>query len=339
MDNVIFAIALIGVLLLSGFAFLAISIRTITSGDSSSRLEDFVAFQERTQGSDRAMVQIQQNFSRMFLDRTVFAGIKKLITFLGRFTPEENIRLTDKKLALIGNPRNIRSREFFAIRILFLVLGFVIALLLNYQNLEQLVDLFSSLRTGMAYSSLFNFRNPVMLMIYIGVVIILLFFLLPVAWLNREVRNVKKEFERSFPDALDLLSVCSEAGLGFDQAMQRVGDYMQNFVGSEFRRLVSEMEVGVSRADALRNMSERLDISEFSSFATIIIQSETLGMKISEVLHSQAEQYRILRLFKAKEIAYRLPAKMIVPMALLILPSLLIVILGPLIPSLIGLFS
>ncbi len=138
---------------------------------------------------------------------------------------------------------------------------------------------------------------------------------------------------------MDLLSVCSEAGLGFDQALQRVGDYMKNFVGSEFRRLVSEMEVGVSRADALRKMSERLDISEFSSFATIIIQSETLGMKISEVLHSQAEQYRILRLFKAKEIAYRLPAKMIVPMALLILPSLLIVILGPLIPSLIGLFS
>jgi tight adherence protein C len=275
----------------------------------------------------------------MFLDRTVFAGIKKLIAFLGRFTPEENVRLTDKKLALIGNPRNIRSREFFAIRILFLVLGFVIALILNYTNLEQLIDLFSSLRTGMAYSSLLNLRNPVMLMIYFGVINILLFFLLPVAWLNREVRKVKQEFERGFPDALDLLSVCAEAGLGFDQAMQRVGDYMQNFVGSEFRRVVSEMEVGVSRADALRNISERLDISEFSSFTTIIIQSETLGMKISDVLHSQAEQYRILRLFKAKEIAYRLPARMIVPMALLILPSLLVVILAPLIPSLIELFS
>jgi tight adherence protein C len=107
----------------------------------------------------------------------------------------------------------------------------------------------------------------------------------------------------------------------------------------EFKRVVQEIEFGVSRADALRSLAERLQVSELSSFVAVIVQSESLGMPISDVLHGQAEQMRIVRQFKAKEVASRLPAKMMFPLAFLILPALIAVILSPTVPSLLGLFG
>ena len=130
-----------------------------------------------------------------------------------------------------------------------------------------------------------------------------------------------------------MLSVCASAGLGFDQSLQKVSDSWKTPLGFEFRRVVQEMEVGLSRSEALRNMSHRLEIKELSSFVAVIVQAEQLGMQIADVLHSQAEQMRLLRQFRAKEIANKLPAKMMVPLALCILPALIAVILGPMLPA------
>jgi tight adherence protein C len=326
-------------LLLAGILLIFIAYRTGKTTDTTERLHEFVSYQSRTTSSTKQAAPIQQqHFSELFLDRTLMAGFKKLFAYLGRFAPKQTIAETDRKLSIIRNPGNLRAREFFAVRLIFLILGIVLAFLINLRNFGQLGSIFSRGQAGIGSTVQTNpqFAN---LMLLAGVLLIILFFLLPSVWLNAEVNKVKQKIEREFPDALDLLSVCADAGLGFDQAMQRVGEQMQNAIGAEFRRVSSEMEVGVSRADALRNMSQRLDVSELSSFVTIIIQSETLGMRIAEVLHSQAEQFRIIRHFKAKEIAYRLPAKMIIPLALLILPALLIVILGPLIPRILTLLS
>lgn len=319
-------------LVIAGFALLFIAYRTSKTTETTSRINDFVTYQSRTSSFTREKLEVQPHFREFFFQRTIVAGIKRILAYLGRFTPSQSIAETDRKLALIQNPRNIRAREFFAIRLLSIILGIGLAVLVNYQNL----GLFKQADLETAVSG--NPQNT-NLVILAGFLLILSSFLLPDVWLNAQVRKVKREIERQFPDALDLLSVCADAGLGFDQAMQRVGEYMDNTIAAEFRRVSSEMEVGVSRADALRNMSHRLDVSEVSSFVTIIIQSETLGMRIAEVLHSQAGQFRIIRQLKAKEIANRLPAKMIIPLALLILPALLIVLLGPLIPRLFGLFS
>jgi tight adherence protein C len=326
-------------LLLAGVLLIFIAYRTGKTTDTTDRLHEFVSYQSHTKTISKQSAPIQQqHFSELFLDRTVVAGFKKLFSYLGRFAPKQTIAETDRKLSIIRNPGNLRAREFFAVRLIFLILGIVLAFLINLRNFGQLGNLFSRSQAGIGSVGQANpqYAN---LMLLAGVLLIILFFLLPSVWLNAEVNKVKQKIEREFPDALDLLSVCADAGLGFDQAMQRVGEQMQNAIGAEFRRVSSEMEVGVSRADALRNMSQRLDVSELSSFVTIIIQSETLGMRIADVLHSQAEQFRIIRHFKAKEIAYKLPAKMIIPLALLILPALLIVILGPLIPRILTLLS
>jgi tight adherence protein C len=127
--------------------------------------------------------------------------------------------------------------------------------------------------------------------------------------------------------------------LGFDQSLQRVSEYWHTPVGVEFGRVVAEMEMGVSRRTALRNMADRIGLSELSSFVAVIIQSDQLGMSIADALHAQAQQMRIERRFRAQEAARKVPLKMLFPMMLLIFPAMLAVVCGPSIPILSGFFQ
>ena len=106
------------------------------------------------------------------------------------------------------------------------------------------------------------------------------------------MRARQEKIRRGLPDALDMLSVCAEAGLGFDQAIQRVSEHWKTPVAVELGRVVQEMEMGVQRQQALRNLADRIDIMELSSFVAVIIQSDQLGMSIAETLHVQAKQMR-----------------------------------------------
>jgi tight adherence protein C len=133
--------------------------------------------------------------------------------------------------------------------------------------------------------------------------------------------------------------VCADAGLGFDQALQRVSERWRTPLGLEFARVVSEMQMGVGRQQALRNVAHRLDVNELSSFVAIIIQSDKMGMSITDTLRSQAEQMRIERRHRAQEEARKAPLKMLFPMLFLIMPSLLAVVIGPTIPGFISLFE
>ena len=153
------------------------------------------------------------------------------------------------------------------------------------------------------------------------------------------VRIRKSSLLRALPDVLDLFSVCSSAGLGFDQTIQRVSEYYDNPLGEELRRIIMEMEIGISRQDAFRNLAQRLEIPELSSFVSILLQAEQMGMSIADTLAAQAEQMRVLRRYTAQEAAQRMPVKMVFPLVFLILPALLLVILGPAIPALANLFG
>jgi tight adherence protein C len=241
--------------------------------------------------------------------RVLGPSFRKAIYFLGRLTPTRSIKELNRKLLVAGNPMGMRAREFTGLQIIFFIMGSILAL-------------FSILVSELA----------LMRSLLIALLIICISLVFPLVWLRYVVSKAQTSIRKSLPDALDMLSVCASAGLGFDQALQKVSDTWRTPIGTEFHRVVQEMEVGLSRTEALRNMSERLQISEISSFVAMIVQAEHLGMQIADVLHSQAEQMRILRQFHAKEIANRLPAKMIMPLALCVLPALIAVILGPMIP-------
>lgn len=281
----------------------------------SSRLDTFVAPEGQSANTLIAGQIIPREISGSLFDRTLISWFTRFIHFLGSKTPEKLAVELDHKLEIAGNPANMHAGEFYALRFLVLLAGIFLAFLVNR-----------------------DFKNIDMTYIMYGVLVVVICLLLPGVWLNGLVRTKQDEIRRGLPDALDMLSVCVSAGLGFDQSLQKISDLWDTALGFELKRVTHEMEMGVARGIALKNMSTRLDVDDLTRFIAIIVQAEKIGMSYADVLHSQALQMRVLRQYRAREIANKLPAKMIFPLALLIFPALIAVILGPVIPTLFNLF-
>jgi tight adherence protein C len=131
------------------------------------------------------------------------------------------------------------------------------------------------------------------------------------------------------PDALDLLTISVEAGLGFDAAVAKVVEKWNNELSRAFGRANQEIRVGKLRRQALRDMAERAEVPDLSTFIAAIIQADQLGVSISKVLHIQSEQMRVKRRQRAEAEAAKAPIKMLFPLVFLIFPSLFIVLMGP----------
>jgi tight adherence protein C len=164
-------------------------------------------------------------------------------------------------------------------------------------------------------------------------------YFLPKSWLRTRAGKRREAIARGLADALDMLSVCVEAGLGFDQSLQRVSEHWRTPLGAEFGRVVAEIGMGIPRRAALRNLADRVGSKEIASFVAVILQSDQLGMSIKSTLHAQAEQMRIERRFRAQEQARKMPLKMLFPLTLLVFPAIFAVILGPSVPILIEFFE
>jgi tight adherence protein C len=154
-------------------------------------------------------------------------------------------------------------------------------------------------------------------------------FFLPHLMLTSRITRRQNEVRKAMPDALDLLTVCVEAGLGFEAAMAKVSDKWENQLALAFARTIREVQLGKTRRDAMRDMSDRMGLAEMTSFVAAIIQSEQLGVSLAKVLRIQSDQMRVKRRQYAEEQAHKAPVKMIIPMALLIFPSIMIIILTP----------
>jgi tight adherence protein C len=131
------------------------------------------------------------------------------------------------------------------------------------------------------------------------------------------------------PDALDLLTICVEAGLGFDAALSKVNEKWDNELSMALGRVIRDIQLGKLRRDALRDMSDHLGIPEMTSFVAAVIQSEMLGVSLAKVLRIQSDQMRVKRRQRAEEEAHKAPIKMILPLGVFVFPSLLIVLLTP----------
>lgn len=163
-------------------------------------------------------------------------------------------------------------------------------------------------------------------------------FVLPNLLLYNAGEKREALMQRALPDALDLLTVSVEAGLGFDAAVMKVATKTPGPLAAEFNRLLQEMQLGVGRADAMRALAERSTLKDLKSFSLAIVQADQLGVAIGKVLRVQSGEIRIKRRQRAEEQAQKVPVKIMVPLVLFIMPCLLIVIGGPAAVQMMGVF-
>ncbi len=303
------------IFLIAGGVFVFISLGWLFRDDLTTRLDSYVTETEVQQSAWSPVVQSRsQELTGSLGSRLVTPLTQGIGSLLGRLTPANSIDGLRRQLVIAGNPMRLGPREFYGLRVLFIFLGIGLAYLLISRGLE---------RTNLL----------------LAILVLAVTYLFPILWLRMLVSSRQNKIRKTLPDALDMLSVCADAGLGFDQALQRVSEFWNTAIAMELGRVVAEMEMGVSRRDALRNLADRFNITELSSFVSVIIQSDQLGMSISDTLHAQADQMRVERRFRAQEVARTLPIKMLIPLAFLIFPAMLAVLLGPAIPPIIDLFA
>ena len=152
---------------------------------------------------------------------------------------------------------------------------------------------------------------------------------LPASRLSRAVEARRKAISKALPDVLDLLVISIEAGLGFEQALEKTIQSVPGPLSDEFALMLGEVRAGASRADSLRELSERVDEEDVRRFVLAVLQADKFGVSIGRMLRGQAEEVRIAKRQKAQEQAQKAPVKMLIPMVFCIFPSIFIVILGP----------
>ncbi len=256
--------------------------------------------------SEEPLTLEQIEMSQGFYDRVILPFFNRIGEVASRFTPEATLENARRRLEMAGNPMQMDPAFFLATR-------FALALLF-----------------GGAVFSVYTFSGRNWLQgLGLSVLFLVLGFVFPDMWLSSRISRRQKIVFRAMPDALDLLTICVEAGLGFDAAMTKVHEKWDNDLSLELGRVIQEIRLGKLRREALRDMADRMGVAEMTSFVAAVIQSEQLGVSMAKVLRIQSDQMRVRRRQMAEEEAHRAPIKMVFPIALLIFPSLLIVLLGP----------
>jgi tight adherence protein C len=294
---------IIGIVIFFGAIILIIV--GIKSPQGSDPLDDRLA-EYAARGETVSLEEIE--LSQPFSQRIIMPMAKRMGEIVMRFTPQNSITSMSRKLEMAGNPWNIDPAVLFALRFLGIPFG-MIFIILDYIA---------------APGSFMDGKGLIF-----GLPAAVIGFYLPDILLQSKIDRRQKEIRKAMPDGLDLLTICVEAGLGFDAAMSKLYDKWDNEMGRAFGRVVREIQLGKLRREALRDMADRLGVNEMSSFVAAVIQSEQLGVSMAHVLRIQADQMRIRRRQLAEEEAHKAPIKMLLPMALFIFPALCIVLMAP----------
>ena len=239
-------------------------------------------------------------------DRAVTPVVRGLTAVGQRFTPKGYLENVRQKFSSLGSYGDDDVDRFLAVRVITIALIPIVVLLI------------------------YKFA-PIEGMIRLGVIGCAVLFLVlgPDAMLNRKVADRQWAIRTKLPDMLDLLVISVEAGLGFEQALDRTTAAVPGPLAQEFTRMLGEIRAGASRAESLRALERRCNVPEMRSFVLAILQADTFGVSIGRVLRTQADEMRVKRRQIAQEKAMKAPVKMLVPMVLCIFPSLFIVVLAP----------
>ena len=255
--------------------------------------------------ADRPLTLEEVELQRPFSERFLRPAIERLGSIMSRSTPQKARQNLMNRLELAGRPGNLTPEDFAAVRIVAAAVMAAIGLLLGLL-----------------------LANPV----YLAVAVALgagLGFYLPVLWLKQKVDKRRNEIQKGLPDAMDLLVIAVDAGLGFDAALARVTDKYKNALSDEFAKVLREVSLGRPRLEAMDEMGRSSGVEDLHNFIQAIIQSEQFGTGIGKILRIQADEMRRKRRQRAQEKAAQATLKMMLPMVGCIFPTLWIVLLGP----------
>ena len=248
---------------------------------------------------------MRRELEKPFNERVTGPFFARLTTLGRRFTPDDQSARLRRKLDLAGNPAGWDTDRVLAFKMLGLLVGGV---------------------TGFFVPLLFG--NVLWALVF-GIGLAVLGFFLPNILLYQRAYDRSQTIQRELPDALDLLVISVESGLGFDAALSQVARNNQGPLAEEFFRALQEMQLGTGRSDALRAVADRTDVGDLRGFVTAMVQADAFGIPIANVLRIQAREMRIRRSQRAEETAQKIPVKILFPLIFCILPALFIVILGP----------
>jgi tight adherence protein C len=308
---------IVGVVLVAGAIVLVIVGRRAASASQSDEDPLMARLTEFTERGDVVSLE-DLELSQPFSERILVPILRGIGEFSTRFTPQKVLEQTNLKMELAGNPVRMDASTFLASR-------FVVAGLFG------------------GFLTLIFVISPPTWSLGMRILVVLLFvvlgFAFPQLWLQSKINSRQTEIRKAMPDALDLLTICVEAGLGFDAAMAKVSEKWENHLSVGFSRAIREVQLGKTRREALRVMAERMGIPEMTSFVAAVIQSEMLGVSMARVLRIQSDQMRMKRRQRAEEAAHQAPIKMLIPMALLIFPSIMIILMVPAVFQIMGVFG
>ncbi len=285
--------------------------RTGTAQSLDDRLNELAAL-----GQSVTLEELE--LSQPFSQRVLIPMMGALSKMAQRFTPQQTIEASRHKLELAGLAHKIKPAQF---------LGYRMAAAIVLGGASLMVVFVSAL--------------PFLQRLLLIAVAFMMGYMLPSVWLGSKISARQGSIVKALPDALDLLTICVEAGLGFDAAMSKVAEKWDNELSLAFARTVQEMQLGKLRREALRNMSNSMDVPDMTTFVAAIIQADTLGVSMAKVMRIQSDTMRMKRRQRAEEKARQAPVKMMFPLVFFIFPTILIVLLGPAIIKIknIGIFN
>jgi tight adherence protein C len=291
----------------------AVAVLLITFGVAAAPSQDAVQ-QRLSQLVAQPRTLEEMELQQPFYDRAIRPTIQRLARF-GRRSGERGgvIARIDSKLEKAGYPGGLRGADWMGVKLL-----------------SAIVFTFGVGIVGGLLTQTFELG---VLLAFVGAAI---GYIAPEFWLSRRVRARSEAMVLQLPDALDLLTISVEAGLGFDAALAKVVEKMEGPLVDEFRQALAEVRMGRPRRESLRDVAHRADAQPVTNFIGAIVQAEQLGVPIAKVLQIQSQQLRIERRQRAEEAAAKAPVKMLFPMVGCIFPTIFIVILGPAVVTVIG---
>ena len=286
------------------FGALALALTTI--GTITSEKRAVGRSLAAVQAIKTAPAQMRNELDRPFGERVVTPFMQRMTDLGRRFTPTDQASRIRRRLDVAGNPPNWDVDRVLALKMLGLLAGGLVG-----AALPLLLGAGPLTTIGVALVlAIAGFFAPNMVVYQMGY-------------------DRTEQMRRELPDALDLLTISVEAGLAFDAALSQVARNTTGPLAEEFFRVLQEMQIGLGRGEAMRALGERTDLPELKGFVTAMVQADSFGIPIANVLRVQAKELRIKRSQRAEELAQKVPVKILFPLIFCILPSLFVVIHGP----------